>query len=1513
MKRNFKLLVAVVVLAALVMTLASCDVINGLVDKINPKPHEHTYSADWSSDETNHWHAATCQDTEECGSQKSDVAPHTYAEGKCSVCGAADPNYTPVCTEHAYGAPVETKAPTCTEKGEKTLTCTVCGETMTQEVAPNGHTEVELEGKAPTCTETGLSKGKKCSVCDTILTAQVEIPATNHNYVEGVCSACNAEDPNYNGPKTYVLDANDLENKAKIDEDGFHSSVVAGSKDFFTIYLSKKTEIKENKKTFEDGYVSTKRIGWNTKTVVSEDEIASAIEMNITGTATVKIWWVSGGYYTVDDVEVPRQIAIYDENGNIVTKTNVPDPGKTDSDTDGVKNNLFISELTISKPGKYYLGNVGNSNYYFKVEVVETPIEKHTTTVTTTDNNCWEDKVTFTATAEGEYTFYLPVGLGAWDADGCDNFINAPFVDPYDPHNYNPEGEHKFTIGLEANETYEFYISAAEKKDWQIEWTYVACDVEDDAPAGDDEGGNEDVVLDGVYTGHAMYQSNITVTFNPMLGVVTFAQGDNSLMCLFEVKDGEVVLYKNDGSGEEWNPMFYAITLENGAPVAATYNGNNFTLVAGADSGDDDDDDQTTGPLDTENSTLVIGSNTVNVTDADLEAEAIDYTIVVTAEGTFAFSSNDLAAIVYDANGMQVGRGSVYLTKGTYTVSVVTAYLSAAGEYTLTVEYTAPSTVEEADGSESNPYVWETLPESVTIDSDTINMVYYLFTATEAGNITITWPTADSWANWFEMDGTNTTATNGTSNEQTTMVVPVEAGKTYRIGLGTYYVAGEFTLTVSFGEGTTEEDKGATYVGTDDWGNSPLTVVITDTTVTFNYNNPMTGPSSATYTYAMVDGAMVLYNEDGSTVNPLGGLVNVDENGTPVSAAYNGTDYTLAPAGAEDDDNTGDDDDDTEEVEIKGAIYADEENTLAVTADDITAGKFYVSFYPWNDGEWDFISNNLFVNSVTTEAGVEIEINDNYYYVLESMTTYIIEISTEYIGNAGDYTITPEYQYPQGHQNNPFWYTLDETTTANCAGGYTPVWYQFYANATGTLTLSTELDNITLMIAGYPGYEVTNMSQDENYNTVYAKTLSLDVVQGRKYYIAVAAYESETAIDVAFTASITEGEITTDGTINVPHNVVIGSNTASIAAWDNVWFMYKADANGTLTLSTESDNYAWYALTDLSKGGYASTGEISVHLETGAILYLYVETADWSAGEVPFTASFKADPTEAWFEGNLVVDGSAANEIVIEENTYAGFQVSGVVGQITITWDNTNAVVKVNEEAIENGAVISVANPYWGPYFQISLPEYAAGTVNLTITPYEAPSQEAVVGDNTVSANGSTATPVKFTATEANTYVITIGANAVVEYDYMSYFEDETIKITLGAGESVNFNVYTEDRSEADVVVNIAIAPPSVSGEYRYVYSEDWKHRWVLILEDDGTGTIAEQTYDADAWTWNDVSSHDLSYTFVKGETNYSITIDFADGCSAVDGTYVTGPVDDTTGITSVVIGESTFDFFIYE
>ena len=48
--------------------------------------HEHTFAEDWSKDATHHWHAATCEHTEE----KSDYAEHDYtddADSTCDTCG----------------------------------------------------------------------------------------------------------------------------------------------------------------------------------------------------------------------------------------------------------------------------------------------------------------------------------------------------------------------------------------------------------------------------------------------------------------------------------------------------------------------------------------------------------------------------------------------------------------------------------------------------------------------------------------------------------------------------------------------------------------------------------------------------------------------------------------------------------------------------------------------------------------------------------------------------------------------------------------------------------------------------------------------------------------------------------------------------------------------------------------------------------------------------------------------------------------------------------------------------------------------------------------------------------------------------------------------------------------------------------------------------------------------------------------------------------------------------------
>ena len=45
---------------------------------------------------------------------------------------------------------------------------------------------------APTCTETGLTEGKKCSVCGETLVAQEVVAALGHDYVSGECSRCDA-------------------------------------------------------------------------------------------------------------------------------------------------------------------------------------------------------------------------------------------------------------------------------------------------------------------------------------------------------------------------------------------------------------------------------------------------------------------------------------------------------------------------------------------------------------------------------------------------------------------------------------------------------------------------------------------------------------------------------------------------------------------------------------------------------------------------------------------------------------------------------------------------------------------------------------------------------------------------------------------------------------------------------------------------------------------------------------------------------------------------------------------------------------------------------------------------------------------------------------------------------------------------------------------------------------------------------------------------------------------------
>ena len=121
---------------------------------------------------------------------------HDFDDGICTACGAIDPN-----CKHSDTTTRETitKEPTCTKQGSKTITvtCNICDNvvsTTTEKIPMLDHTEEAISGKTATCTETGLTEGKKCSVCGKILVAQEVIPAPGHTeqVVKGKAPTCTA-------------------------------------------------------------------------------------------------------------------------------------------------------------------------------------------------------------------------------------------------------------------------------------------------------------------------------------------------------------------------------------------------------------------------------------------------------------------------------------------------------------------------------------------------------------------------------------------------------------------------------------------------------------------------------------------------------------------------------------------------------------------------------------------------------------------------------------------------------------------------------------------------------------------------------------------------------------------------------------------------------------------------------------------------------------------------------------------------------------------------------------------------------------------------------------------------------------------------------------------------------------------------------------------------------------------------------------------------------------------------
>ena len=101
----------------------------------------------------------------------------------CTICG--EKRYESIAaTGHKYNAWKETKAATCTAAGTQTRTCSVCKNVENKTIKAKGHTEVADSAVAATCTTDGKTAGSHCSVCGKVIKAQTVIKATGHKYGE---------------------------------------------------------------------------------------------------------------------------------------------------------------------------------------------------------------------------------------------------------------------------------------------------------------------------------------------------------------------------------------------------------------------------------------------------------------------------------------------------------------------------------------------------------------------------------------------------------------------------------------------------------------------------------------------------------------------------------------------------------------------------------------------------------------------------------------------------------------------------------------------------------------------------------------------------------------------------------------------------------------------------------------------------------------------------------------------------------------------------------------------------------------------------------------------------------------------------------------------------------------------------------------------------------------------------------------------------------------------------------
>lgn len=178
-KKIIPLLVCFVLLVAIAAMAVACT----------NTTHEHVFSEEWTCDGAQHWHVCT----EEGCTETSEKTYHDYTSTvikeatctetgeetlTCKICGHTENAKIPL-KAHAY-VEYQRIEPTCTQKGTSYKECSVCNEKAIEVLDALGHDIVLVDAKNVSCTEAGWDAYIHCTRCD--YTTFSEIPATGHDW-----------------------------------------------------------------------------------------------------------------------------------------------------------------------------------------------------------------------------------------------------------------------------------------------------------------------------------------------------------------------------------------------------------------------------------------------------------------------------------------------------------------------------------------------------------------------------------------------------------------------------------------------------------------------------------------------------------------------------------------------------------------------------------------------------------------------------------------------------------------------------------------------------------------------------------------------------------------------------------------------------------------------------------------------------------------------------------------------------------------------------------------------------------------------------------------------------------------------------------------------------------------------------------------------------------------------------------------------------------------------------------